>query len=293
MPNSSAPTAKTKSVWLSGRMRLTVPSPGPFAEPAAAREAFQREIDVEGVARAAVHEALDALRDVRHGEIGADEADAGEAGEPADPDEPHPRHEEQRAPDQRDQHGLAEVGLHHQQGHDHQQQRQRRGVGRHLRPPRRFGEQPGDQDHERGFEELRGLHVDAEDDEPAPRALDLGAEERRRRDQEEADQEHHERDAPDLPRRQERGRQQHHDGRRQEQDVAVDEMEGVEIEPRRHRRTGGERQDDAAQHEAEHRRQHRAIHRPPPLAEGRAYRARNHGCSSSRPSPDAPWFPRC
>ena len=52
MPNSSAPTAKTKSVWLSGRMRLTVPSPGPAAEPAAAREAFQREIDVEGVARA-------------------------------------------------------------------------------------------------------------------------------------------------------------------------------------------------------------------------------------------------
>ena len=29
MPNSSAATAKTKSVWLSGRMRLMVPSPGP------------------------------------------------------------------------------------------------------------------------------------------------------------------------------------------------------------------------------------------------------------------------
>ena len=29
MPNSSAATANTKSVWLSGRMRLTVPSPGP------------------------------------------------------------------------------------------------------------------------------------------------------------------------------------------------------------------------------------------------------------------------
>ena len=29
MPNSSAATAKTKSAWLSGRMRLTLPSPGP------------------------------------------------------------------------------------------------------------------------------------------------------------------------------------------------------------------------------------------------------------------------
>ncbi len=29
MPNSSAATAKMKSAWLSGRMRFTVPSPGP------------------------------------------------------------------------------------------------------------------------------------------------------------------------------------------------------------------------------------------------------------------------
>ena len=29
MPNSSAPTANTKSVWLSGRLRLAMPSPGP------------------------------------------------------------------------------------------------------------------------------------------------------------------------------------------------------------------------------------------------------------------------
>ena len=29
MPNSSAATANTKSVWLSGRLRLAIPSPGP------------------------------------------------------------------------------------------------------------------------------------------------------------------------------------------------------------------------------------------------------------------------
>ncbi len=131
------------------------------AEPAAAREAFQREIDVEGVARAAIHEALDALGDVRHGEIGADQAQAGDARKPADPDQPHPGHEEQRAPHQRDQHGLAEVRLHHQQRSDREQQRERHGVGGHLGPPRRFRKQPGDQDDESGLEELGRLDVDA------------------------------------------------------------------------------------------------------------------------------------
>src|SRR2546423_13513754 len=29
MPNSSAATANTKSVWLSGRLRFAIPSPGP------------------------------------------------------------------------------------------------------------------------------------------------------------------------------------------------------------------------------------------------------------------------
>ena len=57
MPNSSAVTAKMKSVWLSGRMRFTVPSPGPLPEPAAAKEALHRGVDLEGVATLRIEEA--------------------------------------------------------------------------------------------------------------------------------------------------------------------------------------------------------------------------------------------
>src|SRR5256885_778413 len=115
MPNSSAATANTKSVWLSGRMRLTVPSPGP----------------------------------------------------------------------------------------------------RPNQPPRRFTEQPGDQDHEGWFEKLRRLNVDTEDNDPAPRALDLGPVNQRGRDQCNAENENDKSNAPDMPRRQEGGRQHHRDRRDQ------------------------------------------------------------------------------
>ena len=62
MPNSSAVTAKMKSVWASGRMRLTVPSPGPRPSQPPLREGFQGRVDLEGVARGLVEEALDARR---------------------------------------------------------------------------------------------------------------------------------------------------------------------------------------------------------------------------------------
>ncbi len=47
------------------------------------------------------------------------------AAEPDHPDQAHAGHVKQRAPDQRDQHGLAEVRLQHQQRDDDDQQRQR------------------------------------------------------------------------------------------------------------------------------------------------------------------------
>ncbi len=140
-----------------------------------------------------------------------------------------------------------------------------------------LAEQPGDQDHEGGLEELRRLDVDAEDDDPAPRALDLGAVDQRRHDQREADDEHHQRDPADVARRQERGREQHGERRDQVQHVAVDEIERLEPEPRRDRRARRQRQHDAGQHEREHRRQHQPVDRPPPGGEGRAFDARNHG----------------
>ena len=95
------------------------------AEPAAANEGFGGDIDVESVAGGRIEKAVDALGDMRNGEERGHQADAGGGGEPDHPDEAHARHIEQRAPDQRDQHGLAEVGLHHQQRHDDDEQHQR------------------------------------------------------------------------------------------------------------------------------------------------------------------------
>ena len=163
-PNSSAATANTKSVWLSGQQPLHGALARALAEPAAAHEAFGGDVDIEGVARGRIEEALDAARHVRHREIGGGQADAGDAGDAEHPDQPHAGHEEQRAPHQRDQHGLAEVGLHHQQRDHQQQQREREGVGRHVGALGRFAEQPGDQDDEGGLEEFGRLDVDAEQD---------------------------------------------------------------------------------------------------------------------------------
>ena len=162
MPNSSAATAKTKSVWLSGRMRLTVPSPGPAAEPAAAQEGFERLVDLEGVAGRRIEEALDAPRHVRDGEIGDGEPDRRGAAEAEHPDQPHAGQEEQRAPDQRDQHGLAEIGLQHERRRRDAEQQPSAMVLAGISGRRAdLAEQPGDQDHEGGLEEFRGLDVDA------------------------------------------------------------------------------------------------------------------------------------
>ena len=114
MPNSSAATANTKSAWLSGRMRFTVPSPGPRPNQPPRRNEFNRGVDLERVARRRIEEALDAARDVRNRGIGDDQPERRDAAKPRHPHHPHPGHEEQRAPHQRDQHGLAEVGLQHQ-----------------------------------------------------------------------------------------------------------------------------------------------------------------------------------
>src|SRR5450432_1451121 len=46
----------------------------------------------------------------------------------------HAGKKEQRAPNQQDQHGLSEIGLQHQRAHGSQQERQRGGIRRHLRP---------------------------------------------------------------------------------------------------------------------------------------------------------------
>ena len=254
MPNSSAATANTKSVWLSGRIRLTVPSPGP-SEPAAALEGFERLVDVEGVAGGRVAESLDALRHVRNEHVRARKSDRGGAAQSHHPNETHAGEEEQCAPDERDQHRLAEIGLQHEPGDGKQQQREREGIRRHFRPPRRLAEQPCDEDDEGGLEEFRWLDIDPEQNNPAARALDLGAELQRRRDQRKAHQEDDDRKPPDVARRQERGRQHHGERWDQIEHVSADEIKRIEAEARRNRRRRGERKNDSREHEREQRRQ--------------------------------------
>ena len=146
MPNSSAATANTKSVWLSGRMRLTVPSPGPRPNQPPRWNDLERLIDVEGVARGGIEEALDAPRDVRHREIGGRQPDRRGAGEPDHPDDPHAGQEEQRAPHAARSAWSGRNRAAARAGHRQQQQRERHGVGRHFRPPggfRRTARRPG------------------------------------------------------------------------------------------------------------------------------------------------------
>ena len=64
MPNSSAATEKMKSVWLSGMMRLTMPSPGPTPNQPPLHDRLAGRVDLERVALAG-QEPVDAAGDVR------------------------------------------------------------------------------------------------------------------------------------------------------------------------------------------------------------------------------------
>jgi hypothetical protein len=46
---------------------------------------------------------------------------------------------------------LTEIRLQHEAGDGDAEKRERHGIRRHFRPPRRFAEQPGHQDDEGGF----------------------------------------------------------------------------------------------------------------------------------------------
>ncbi len=94
-----------------------------LAEPAAGHEAVERRIDLEGVDDAAAGGGIDefdhARAHMRHEFIGEQNAAEAGAADADDPEPVQPGHEEQRRPDQRDQHRLAEIGLQDQR-HDGQ-----------------------------------------------------------------------------------------------------------------------------------------------------------------------------
>jgi hypothetical protein len=90
--------------------------------------------------------------------------------------------------------------LEHQQCNDDDEQCERDRICRHFGPLRAFREQPGDENDKSGLEEFRGLDIHAENDEPAPGALDLSAEIGRQRGQNQACREYDQRHFADFAR---------------------------------------------------------------------------------------------
>ena len=211
--------------------------------------------------------------------VGTDEPTGSRAGEPDHPDHPHAGHEKQCAPDQRDERGLAEIRLQHEHRERAKKQRQRQCVGWYVGLPGGFGKQPGRQNDECRLEEFGGLHVDAENDQPAPRALDLRAEKQGRDHHRQTDHKHDQRDAPDLARRQERRSHHHDEGWNQIQHMSIDEIERVETKPRGDRRARRKRQHDAGEHDCQQGCEHQPVHSSPPGGKRRAESTRDHGGS--------------
>src|SRR5205814_1872476 len=149
----------------------------------------------------------DAACDMRDGRVGGGKPERGRAAEADHPHELHAGEKEQRAPHEREQHGLPEIGLEHERGESEEEKSERDRVRRHFRAPRRFAEQPGNEDDERRLEEFGGLDVDAEDDNPPPRALHFGAVYERERDEHEARDKYEQRQTADAARLEKRGRE--------------------------------------------------------------------------------------
>ena len=197
---------------------------------------------------------------------GGEQADARRRAEPEHPDKAHAGHVEQRTPDQSDEHGLAEAGWITSKLTTTASRTSATvfaGMSGRLLDS---AEQPRDQNHECRLEEFPRLNVDAEDHQPAPRALDLGAEIGRRGNQDQADDENDQRQLADPARRQKGRREEHRGGGNEEKYLVVDEMERVEADARGDRRARRQTKDDAAQHQGAERRQRQPVDCPPPFA---------------------------
>ncbi len=136
-----------KSVCESGRLRLTIPSPGPRPNQEPETKTFERRLRLEIGRHAAdrlrrLEKGVDAGAHMRGEFIGEQRPGGADAAKAADPDPVQAGHEEQGAPDDRDQHGLAEIGLQHQRADGGRQQRQRDQIAGHVLAPRAFRKRP-------------------------------------------------------------------------------------------------------------------------------------------------------
>ncbi len=209
MPNSSAATAKTKSAWLSGRMRLTVPSPGPRPNQPPRTNDSSARVDLEGVAGRRIEEAVDARAHVRHRDNRRRRARP-------PPTPPSPTTQINRMPAMKNSapQTSAISMVWPKSGCSTSSATTDRpaapsamvlaGMSGLLRRFARTARRPGST--KAGLRNSDGWMLTPSEHDPAPRALDLGAEEQRRDHHRDADDEHDQRDAPDLARRQERRR---------------------------------------------------------------------------------------
>ena len=182
MPNSSPVTAKMKSVWASGRMRLTVPFARPLAEPAAGQETVERGVDLKRIddaaAGAGIEEFQDAGAHMRHEFIGEQRAaEARPRRCPTTQNQCSPAMKNSAAQTSETSIVWPKSGWRISGTIGHRQQQDGDQVGGNVAPLAALREGPGDENDEGRLQELRGL--DAED--PAPRSLDLMAEEQARR----------------------------------------------------------------------------------------------------------------
>ena len=190
-----------------------------------------------------------------------------------------------QAPDQ--QHGteghdhqgrLAEVRLHQQQPEEESRGKEGRKMRWYVRTPRLFRQQPGGDDDEARLCQLRGLQIERAEVDPAMRTLDLGAPEQRRNHQGKASGEEQEAGAAGLPRREERHADQHQHRREEIEQLAPEEMEGVEADAIRDRRTGRHADQHAGGHEQDHRHHQSAVDGEPPLGEKPAVATSEQHC---------------
>ena len=163
----------------------------PLAEPAARHEAVHRGIDLERIAwvrrRPVDARVRGTCRCARARAAGTCRRTTA----PVTPMPPMPATQSQcrpamknsAAPDERDQHGLAEIGLQHQRHDGGRQQQQGEGVPGTSRRRAPSENAQAARMTKAGLHELRRL--DAED--PAPRALDLDAEQQGREERAHAD----------------------------------------------------------------------------------------------------------
>ncbi len=264
-------------MWLSGRLRFTVPSPG-RARASRPGKALQSLIGVEGVGITLVEEAVDAVRCVVEEAIGEEHAQRAKAHQPEHPEDMQAGEEKHRRPHRRDEDGLPEIRLADQRHGDEAQQHEgdQQGQKGEILPLHRLRERPGAHHHESRLHDFRGLQVESADEDPALGTLDLGADEERGDHQSQADQEHHQSQPAHEARRQE-GCSHHQDaGNDEKEHLPVDEMEGGKAELVRHRRIGRKPEQDARDHQRREGEQQPPVNGPPPFAKGRALCAADH-----------------